>query len=342
MFRSLIFPTVQIALLSAAAMAQQPIGSVGVQDATVSGALEVTNGRAMLVGSTAITAKDHTAEIALTRGGTVRVCSTSELHLSAGKPAPDAQSLMLALDRGAIELQTAATANDFVLTPDLRFAVSNSGPLDLRLRVTRNGDTCAENRGANAPTIHIADQFGETSYDLRAGQHVLFEHGSLKEVVDSETSPCGCPPDPAVLSIADAALAPTGGTITAKQTETESEAQHPFPAAVSQGLAPPTPEPPAAQPGEIHQQVAATLSYGANATPDSTATAPSSTPAASAAIGSAPRTAAASPATTAIAQPKPSAPPPAVATQATPPATQPPNDLVHRIGHFFKRLFGKA
>ena len=33
------------------AQAQQPIGTVGVQDATVAGALVVTNGRAVLVGS---------------------------------------------------------------------------------------------------------------------------------------------------------------------------------------------------------------------------------------------------------------------------------------------------
>ena len=155
------------------------------------------------------------------------------------------------------------------------------------------------------------------------------------------------PPDPATLSIADAALAPTDTTATAaKQTEADSEAQHPFPAAVSQGLAPPTPEPPASQPGEIHQQVAATLSYGANAGPDSTAPAPSSTPAASAAAtSSTPNTAAASP--TAIAHPQsgvqPVSPPPAVTSEVPPPTTpSSSDDLVHRIGHFFKRLFGKA
>ena len=250
MFRSFLLPTVQIALLSTAMMAQQPIGTVGVQDATVAGALEVTNGRAVLVGSTAITAKDHTAEITLARGGTVRVCSTSGLHVTAGKAATGAQPLMLALDRGAIEVQMAATASDVVLTPDLRFAIESAGPLDLRLRVIRNGDTCVENRGDSAPLVRIADQFGEASYDLRAGQHVLFEHGSLKEVVDRETSPCGCPPEPAV-SVADAVIA----------SSAPAEEQHPFPAAVSQGLAP-APAAPPAQPGVVHDQVAATLTYG--------------------------------------------------------------------------------
>ena len=338
MFRSFLLPTVQIALLSAAAMAQQPIGSVGVQDATVAGALEVTNGRAVLVGNTAVTAKDHTAEIALTRGGTVRVCSTSGLHVTAGKAATGAQPLMLALDRGAIEVQMAATASDVVLTPDLRFAIESAGPLDLRLRVTRNGDTCVENRGDAAPLVRIADQFGEASYNLRAGQHVLFEHGSLKEVVDRETSPCGCPPEPAV-SVADAVIASSAPV----------EEQHPFPVAVSQGLAP-APVVPPAQPGAVHDQVAATLSYGVNAGPDSTANAQPSTnaaPTANAAPGGGSNSAASSGAiasSSSIAtQPAASAAPAAVKAEApaAPAQTYSP-DLMHRIGRFFKRLFGNS
>src|ERR1700756_2929412 len=69
------------------AQAQQSIGTVGVQDATVAGALEVSNGRAILVGNTTVTARDRTAEIALNRGGSVKVCATSGLHVTAGKGA---------------------------------------------------------------------------------------------------------------------------------------------------------------------------------------------------------------------------------------------------------------
>src|SRR5258707_14969321 len=69
------------------AQAQQPIGTVGVQDATVAGALEVSNGRAILVGNTTVTARDRVAEIALNRGGMVKVCATSGLHLTAGRRA---------------------------------------------------------------------------------------------------------------------------------------------------------------------------------------------------------------------------------------------------------------
>jgi hypothetical protein len=246
------------------AQTQQPVGTVGVQDATVAGALEVSNGRAILIGNTTVTARNRVAEIALNRGGVVKVCATSGLHLTAGKSvdaAAVALPLMLALDRGAIEVQMAATTRDVVMTPDLRFMMRGDGPLDLQLRVTRNGDTCVENRGAQAPVLNVADQFGEATYELRAGQHVLFEHGSLKEVVDHESSSCGCPPEQG-MSIADALLnsaAPVGSA--AEKTASE---QHPFPAAVSAGLSPAA-EVPQAPAGAVHTQVAAALSSSGGA-----------------------------------------------------------------------------
>jgi hypothetical protein len=332
MARRLIFQIAPIALLSAGAMAQQqPIGTIGVQDATVSGALEITNGRAVLVGSTTVTAKDHTAEVALERGGKVLVCATSGLHLTEGKSSQGNQPLMLALDRGAIEVHMDANSSDVVLTPDLRFAVQGSGSLDLRLRVTRSGDTCVDNHGSNAPTLRVADQFGEATYDLHAGQHVLFEHGSLKEVVDSETSPCGCPPAP-VVSVADAGV--TSSTPAALGSAVAAD--HPFPAAVSQGLAP-DPAVPAAPAGEVHAQVAATLNYDAGTTPGRSSTASASN------SGSSPSGSTVAPAVSSSGGAQsPATSSPAVVHAEAPPPPAPPatNDLAHRIGRFFKRLFG--
>jgi hypothetical protein len=298
------------------AQTQQPIGTVGMQDATVAGALEVSNGRAVLVGTTTVTARDHVAEIALNRGGTVRVCATSGLHVTAGKSADGAVPLMLALDRGAIEVQIAATTHDVVTTPDLRFTMRGDGPLDLQLRVTRNGDTCVENRGMKAPVLNVADQFGEGTYELRAGQHVLFEHGSLKEVVDNERSSCGCPPEQPTMSVADALLnsgAP-GGDAPKEKTAAE---QHPFPAAVSAGLAPAAAIPQASA-GAPHTQVAATLSSSEGA--DSTAE-----PAAAKEAAVEPKSAAAG-----------------AAAETTPPPAKPKpsKDPIHVLGRFFKRLFG--
>ena len=321
---------VMMVVVCGAAQAQQPIGTVGVQDATVAGALEVTNGQAVLVGSTTVTARDHAAEVTLSRGGTVRVCATSGLHVTAGKGAAPVP-LMLALDRGAIEVQMNATQNDVVMTPDLRFAMHSEGPLDLRIRVTRNGDTCVENRGEKAPALSVADQFGEATYELRPGQHVLFEHGSLKEVVDHESSACGCPPEP-VVSVADSGVTSATPAVPGSAVATKSAAeQHPFPAAVSAGLAP-TPPVPQAPAGVVHAQVSTTLSYGAAGSGGTDSGSDNQTGTAGSGTSQAAQSPAAQTAAETSAAGTAQAPPP--------PPAPPPSHIVHSIGHFFKRLFG--
>lgn len=198
-----------------AVSAQQLIGYVNSRDAVVTGASDDLDGRAVLTGSASVTAKDHTAPITLGRGGIVRVCQTSVLHLTESKGFTTAAPLLLSLDRGAIEIQMTATPTDSLMTPDLRLTVRSQGPLDLRMRVARNGDTCVENRGFSAPTLAVSDPFGESMYELQPNQHVLFEHGSVHDVVDHETTPCGCP-DEKGMSIADALLAPPAAIASVK------------------------------------------------------------------------------------------------------------------------------
>jgi hypothetical protein len=232
----------------------------------------------------------------------------------------------------------AATASDVIMTPDLRFGVAGPGPLDLRLRVTRDGDTCVDNRGGNAPVLNISDTFGESSYNLRPGQHVLFEHGDLKQVVDNESSPCGCPAAAAAgISLADAAItSATSAAAAGKPVEGKPvEEEHPFPAAVSAGLAP-APAVPKAPAGVVHAQVATTLSYDAAA---ANGAAPASAPA------NAPETivpeAAQSPQP--ATHPATSQSPDAAATPPAGSSAAPhSSDVAHWIGHFFKRLFGRG
>jgi hypothetical protein len=303
-----------------AAEGQQQLGTVAEADADVTATTtppSTVNGRVLLVDSGTVTAKDHTAAVKLARGGAIDVCSTSGLHLTAGTsndngPAP----LMLSLDRGAMEIHMAAGTSDIIMTPDLRLSVKQSGRLDLRIRVTPNGDTCVENRipQAAAPTlaetaakpsdtaasglsVNVASLFGEDSYEVKPGQHVMFEHADLREVVDNESSPCGCPAatPPEVAGGGEFGL---GGT----------KDSHPFPAAVSEGLAPPPPVP-QAPPGVVHAQVSTTLNYsgdGAETPPPGTTEPPM-----------------------AFGQIQQAPPPPAPAKPG----------FLHRLGRFFKRLF---
>lgn len=348
------------ALLCAVAQGQQSIGRVTLQDASVSGPLEVSEGKARLQGGATIVARDHTAELTLERGGIVNICATSSLHVTSGAPVGEVSPLLFALDQGAIELRTAVVDRDIVITPDLRFSTPTGGPVDLRIRVTNNGDTCVENRGARAPTIEVVEQFGEGRYLIPAGQHVLFEHGSLREVVDRESSPCGCPPTP-VVSLAESgvttnptAAARAGGMAAQKKEE------HPFPAAQSQGLAPTpgVPQVPAAPSGQV--KVSATMAYGAgeSGAPASAVASAAKQPVPTEAPKPAPETRApanrpvpAAPAAAPAPAPTPAAVPPAPEAAATPvqvkapPPPAPPgaHDLAHWFGRVFKRIFtGKS
>ena len=305
--------------------AQQPtaasMGTVPTRDALVTGGLEVHADSARLLTNASITAYDHSAAISLTRGGEVLVCATSQFHLL---HSGTESSLLFGLDRGAIELHTDSSPQDVILTPDIRFTLEHPGHYDLRLRVTPNGDTCVENSGANAPVLTLADPFSDASYRLIPGQHVLFEHGSLHEVVDNERSPCGCPPVPPPPT-QQIATTPTESP-SQPTTPASAAAEHPFPAAASEGLAPtpsPVREPEAA--GEKHTQVATSLSYDAahpNAVPPSTVEPPAQTASTSAGSTTGSPNGAGNSTS--------SAPPP------TPPGA---HDLAHAIGHFFHKLF---
>ncbi len=302
MISSRILPILLLAApVPALAQAQHVIASVPVSEATTSGSLAISGSKALLGGASVVTALDRTAHVSLFRSGDLLVCQTSVVHLTSGSaPLVGQQApLLISLDRGALELHTSISRNDALITPDLRFVSVDTrdkpAPLDLALRITPNGDTCVENRGKKAPTLGITDAFGQSAYLLKPNQHVLFEHGSLKEVVDTETSPCGCPP---ALSLADAAL--SSGTDKKKNSD-----PYPFPAAVSQGLAQPTP-PPADKPGQTNVQVTGTLVYD----PTAPATQGADTP----------------------------VPPPTPAPSAKPEAKPGPT---HAIGRFFRKIFAR-
>jgi len=232
----------------ASATAQQPsaqlMGTISTHDAQVNGGLEVQGEQARLLANASVTAYNHTAAVNLARGGEVLVCSTSEFHLLHAGTGP---ALLFGLDRGAIELHAQADSHDSVLTPDIRFTIetplvrNTTQTYDLRVRVTRNGDTCVENAGHAAPVLLLSNAFGNSSYRLTPGQHVLFEHGNLHEVVDHERSSCGCPQPPPPGSVA---------------------AAHPFPEAASEGLAPEQTAQNSTQPGEKNTQISTTFVYG--------------------------------------------------------------------------------
>ncbi len=311
------------------AHAQQGIGTLKTEGAEITGLVSVSNGRATLGNNGAVAAGVQATDIDLKRGGAVRVCAGSAVHLSQPAMQASRPPLLLALDRGAVEIRTNAGKTDSILTPDLRFELSDGAPLDLRMRVVPNGDTCVDNAGKDAPVLHVTETFGNGAYFLRPGQRVLFEHGSLREVVDHESSSCGCPRGDAVV------LAGKGKLGNGKVTE--SAKTNPFPEAVSQGLAPPTPPQPAPV-GEVHTQVSSTLKYDGVANAVSGPPGETTTAASIAATSFSPAESSTAPAAV-----PPTVPPAPAATnvhvtEAAPPPAGP--NPFRAIGRFFQRLFG--
>jgi hypothetical protein len=190
----------------------------------VAGPIQAWKGRAYITSSASITAGSATAQVTLPYRGTLRVCPSTTVRLSADAsvPANEIPGLMMALDGGALETSFAITRNsDVVLTPNFRILIGGPGSSDVKVRLADGGDTCVDNSGANAPYVVVTSVFEGGVYRVQPGQRVMFEHGDLHTVVDEEKEPCGCPPP--------------------------GQKVNEFPLAQSEGLVPPTSLPPAAQ-----------------------------------------------------------------------------------------------
>jgi len=203
--------------------------------ATVTGALEVSQGKAIIAASGAVTSGAETTEVVLPHRGVLRVCASTTVKLAADAsvPAGEIPGLLMAMDHGAVEMSFAASFaagrnSDILLTPDFRILIAGPGAAEVKVRLGQQGDTCVDNAGVNAPYVVVSSVFDGGAYRVQPGQRVMFQHGSLHEVVDQEKEPCGCPPP----------VTPQGNE---------------FPLAQSEGLAP-LPKP---APGTANQSAAA-------------------------------------------------------------------------------------
>jgi hypothetical protein len=165
--------------------------------AKVTGALEVSQGKAVIAANGTVTSGTETTAVTLPRRGTLRVCASTTIRLAADSsvPAGEVPGLMMAMDHGAIEASFATGRNsDILLTPDFRILIGGPGPADVKVRLGQHGDTCVDNAGTDAPYVLVTSVFDNGSYRVQAGQRVMFQRGNIHEVVDQEKEPCGCPP----------------------------------------------------------------------------------------------------------------------------------------------------
>ena len=183
--------------------------------AKVTGALEVSQGKAIIASSGSVSSGVATTKVILPHRGVLRVCASTTVQLAADTsvPAGETPGLLVAMDHGAVEASFATGSNaDILMTPNFRILIGGPGAAEVKVRLGQHGDTCVDNAGVDAPYVLVSSVFDGGDYRVQAGQRVMFQHGSLHEVVDQEQEPCGCPPD-----------APVGNE---------------FPLAQSEGLAP--------------------------------------------------------------------------------------------------------
>jgi len=294
-------------LSTASAVSAAPLAIIPIDSndpggaATVTGALEVAGGKAMIGAGGSITSGSGTTQVVLPRRGVLRVCAATTVKLAADssvptgdRPGGDTPGLLMAIDHGAMEMSFATTPAagrnaDIVLTPDFRILIAGPGSSELKVRLGEDGDTCVDNSGASAPYVVVTSLFDPGLYRVQPGQRVMFQHGSLNEVVDSEKEPCGCPPP----------------------AKTESNE---FPLAQSEGLAPtPAAAPAPKQASSGNAATVAPLVYSSKTQAAPMETAP---------------TQAASPAA------------PAATAPAAAPAKEKKPGFFRRVGRFFKRIFG--
>jgi len=169
----------------------------------VDGPMQAWNGRAYLTGSGSITAGTATADVTLPSRGTLRVCASSTVGLTADTRAPagEVPGLLISLNRGAVEMsfapsQARAKNADTLLTPYFRILVGGPDAVVVKVRMGERGDTCIDNSGAEASYVLVSSTFQNGVYRVQPGQRAMFEQGSLQSVVDQERESCGCPPPP--------------------------------------------------------------------------------------------------------------------------------------------------
>jgi hypothetical protein len=214
----------------------------------LSGAVDLGGGKAVIAYGGSVTAGEKASTITLPHRGNMRICPMTKVNLTADSSVAsrlrpgETPGLMMALDQGALEANFQTSENsDVILTPDFRIVISAPGTAEVQVRLGDKGDTCVDNRGDHAPYVTVSSIFDGGVYRVQPNQRVMFEHGSLNEVVDNEKESCGCPPET---------------TTAAKGNE--------FPVAQSEGMVALTPPPPnALKKGVVEAQATAVLSYDA-------------------------------------------------------------------------------
>jgi hypothetical protein len=243
--------------------AQQQVGELYATDASVLGSVILASGGMKVLSGSSVVAGKETALLRLDRGGNVRFCPRTSVSVAS---APSGSNLMLGMNTGQLEVNysLAGPSNaDALVTPDFRLLLEGPGDFHFAIGTNSKGDTCVRALKGNTGAVTVTELMGDTSYQVRAQEEVLFRGGRLSQRQRALPSDCGCPEPSPVLRASNEEPPPppspsAGGTPDSSQAASDNAPAEP---PVEQAMAAvKTPE----APPEIHLQMEAPFVYNAD------------------------------------------------------------------------------
>jgi hypothetical protein len=242
--------------------AQQQVGELYATDASVLGSVILASGGMKVLSGSSVVAGKETALLRLERGGNIRFCPRTSVSVAS---APSGSNLMLGMNTGQLEVNysLAGPSNaDALITPDFRLLLEGPGDFHFAVGTDSKGDTCVRALKGNTGAVTVTELMGDTSYQVRPQEEVLFRGGRLSQRQRALPTDCGCPEPSPVLRAADAEPPPPPNSgPEATPVSSQSAPNAPAEAPLEQAMAAvKTPE----APPEIHLQMEAPFVYNAD------------------------------------------------------------------------------
>jgi hypothetical protein len=188
--RFLLLPPLLVLGMCCTAEAQQTLGELYATDARVKGAVILAGSGTSVLSGSSIAAGAQNATLKLERGGSLLVCSGTNLSVNASQ---NGRELMFSLNSGNLEMNyPLGAAADTLLTPDLRLLLPGPGTVHIAVKVSPQGDTCVQSLPWNVAAIVVSETMGDATYQVKPDEAVLFKGGHLSEAAATKQN-CGCP-----------------------------------------------------------------------------------------------------------------------------------------------------
>ena len=144
-----------------------------------------------LHGAQSVMAMGNPTVLRLPRGGEIHVCPGTSLSVT---PSKSGRDLMLGLSTGTIETHyPLGAAADVILTPDFRILLPGPGEFDMAVSADNQGNTCVRTLPGNTAAAVVSEIMGNDTYQVNAGDQVLFHGGRLQSASATVNLSCGCP-----------------------------------------------------------------------------------------------------------------------------------------------------